>query len=87
MISLANPIKKTSVMNEGNIVVTLTESQHELINDVLMNSMEAFQLVAPYNAGMFDIPLDNEMIQRYTMIENLKEMFFELWTDRFIVED
>ena len=86
MISLANPVNKTSVMNKGNIVVTLTESQHELINDLLMNAIEGFHLVAPYDAGLDDLPLDNEVIQRYTMIENLKEMFFELWTDRFISE-
>lgn len=71
-------------MNEGDIVVTLTESQHELINDVLMNALEGFHLLAPYDSGLHDLPIDNELIQRYTMIQNLKEMFFELWTDRFI---
>jgi hypothetical protein len=87
MISLASPSKKTSCMNEGDIVVSLTESQHEIINDILMNALEGFQLVAPYDAGLFDLPLDNELIQRYTIIQNLKEMFFELWSDRFIAED
>jgi len=70
-------------MNEGNITVTLTESQHELLNEILCHTMEAFQLVSPYDDGMWDLPLDNPIIQRYTMVENMKEMFYELWSDRF----
>jgi len=70
-------------MNEGNITVTLTESQHELINEILHHAMDSFQLVAPYDDGLYDLPMDNPIIQRHTMIENLREMFYELWADRF----
>ncbi len=70
-------------MNEGNITVTLTESQHELINEILHHALDTFQLVAPYDDGLYDIPMENPIIQRYTMIENLREMFYELWADRF----
>jgi hypothetical protein len=73
-------------MNEGNITVTLTESQHELINEMIVHALESFQLVAPYDDGICDLPLDNPIVQRYTMLDNLKEMFFELWTDRFTSE-
>jgi hypothetical protein len=70
-------------MNESNITVTLTESQHELINEILHHALDTFQLVAPYDDGLYDIPMENPIIQRYTMIENLREMFYELWADRF----
>ena len=70
-------------MNEGNITVTLTESQHELINEILHHAMDSFQLVAPYDDGLHDLPMENPIIQRHTMIENLREMFYELWADRF----
>ena len=73
-------------MNESNITVTLTESQHELINEILHHALDTFQLVAPYDDGLYDIPMENPIIQRYTMIENLREMFYELWADRFISE-
>ncbi len=73
-------------MNEGNITVTLTESQHELINEILVHALDAYQLVAPYDDGIFDLPLDNTIVQRYTMIDNLREMFLELWSDRFTPE-
>jgi hypothetical protein len=73
-------------MNEGNLTVTLTESQHELINEILHHALDTFQLVAPYDDGLYDIPMENPIIQRYTMIENLREMFYELWADRFTSE-
>lgn len=70
-------------MNENDITVTLTESQHELLNEILCHAMDAIQLVAPYDDGLWDLPLDNPIVQRYSMIENMREMFFELWRDRF----
>ena len=70
-------------MNENDIRITLTESQHELLNEVLNHAIEAINLASPYGDGMWDLPLDNPIVQRYTMLENMKEMFFELWRDRF----
>jgi hypothetical protein len=81
MISLSSTNK--TPMCEGNITVTLTESQHELINDVLMNALDAYHLVFPYDDGILDLPIESATVQRYTMLENMKEMFFALWRERF----
>lgn len=70
-------------MNENDITVTLTESQHELLNEILCHATDSFHLVAPFNDGMHDLPFDNPIVQRYAMLENMKEMFLELWSDRF----
>jgi hypothetical protein len=70
-------------MNEGNITITITESQHEFLNEMLNHSMEAMDFTMPYGAGFHDLPLDNEIVQRYTMIENMRDMLYELWSDRF----
>ena len=70
-------------MNENDITISLTESQHELLNEILCHAVSSVQLVSPYDDGMYDLPLDNPIVQRYTMIENLREMFLELWSDRF----
>jgi hypothetical protein len=70
-------------MEQGDITVTLTESQHELIIDIIMHSLESIQVLAPYDDGLHDLPLDNTLIQRYTMLDNLKETFGLLWSDRF----
>lgn len=73
-------------MNEGDITVTFTESQHELMIDIIMHAMESVQVLAPYDDGLHDLPLDNTLIRRYTMLDNLKETFGLLWSDRFIPE-
>lgn len=90
MISLPNSTYPTvldseekSAMSEGDITVTLTEAQHELINDVLVNAIEAYHLVSPYDMGLHELPIDSEIVQRYSMLENMKETFYTLWSDRF----
>lgn len=70
-------------MNENDITITLTESQHELLNEILSHAMDSFHLAAPFQDGMSELSFDNAIVQRYTMLENMKEMFDQLWVDRF----
>ena len=70
-------------MNTDDIDIRLTEAEHELIIDLLVHALDVYQLVAPYDSGIHDLPLDNPIVQRYTMVENLRELFYELWSDRF----
>lgn len=69
-------------MNENNITITITESQHELLIDVLNHAQDAMDLAVPFD-GLYGLPLENSIVQKYTMMENLKEMLQELWLDRF----
>lgn len=69
-------------MNENDITITITESQHELLIDVLNHAQNAMDLSLPFD-GFYSLPLKNSIVQRYTMMENLKEMLRELWLDRF----
>lgn len=70
-------------MNENDITITITESQHELLRDVLLHAADAVHLASPYCNGLYDLPIDNSIVQRYTMIENMQEMLNQLWIDRF----
>lgn len=58
---------------QGDIQVPLTFAEHELINEVLLQAVNSFDFACPY--GMFDLPIDSEIVQRYTMLENLRERF------------
>ena len=69
-------------MNENDIMITITESQHELLMDVLNHAQDAMDLSLPFD-GLYDLPLNNSIVQKYTMTENLKELLQELWLDRF----
>jgi hypothetical protein len=88
MISLPTPnypvvedSNEDSHIVQGDIQVTLTFAEHELMNDVLMQASTAFDFACPY--GFHELPIDSEIVQRYTMIENLRERFNTLWSDRF----
>jgi hypothetical protein len=66
---------------QGDIQVSLTFGEHELMNEVLMQASTAFEFACPYD--MSDLPIDSEIVQRFTMLENLRERFNILWSDRF----
>jgi hypothetical protein len=91
MISLPNnqPIVEDTNddahINQNDIQVTLTFAEHEMINDALMQAVSAIEFACPY--GYFDLPMESELIQRFSMIENLRERFNTLWTDRFETEE
>jgi hypothetical protein len=70
-------------MNTEDIIVNLTEAEHELMIDLFVHALDSYQFVAPYDSGVHDLPLDNPIIQRYDMIQNLRERFLVLWQDRF----
>lgn len=71
-------------INQDDIQVTLTFAEHELINDVLMQAINALDFSCPY--ALHNLPIDSEVVQRYTMVENLRERFNALWSDRFEME-
>ena len=66
---------------QGDIQVQLTFAEHELMNEVLMQAVNSFDFACPY--GIYELPIDSEIVQRYTMLENLRERFNTLWSDRF----
>jgi hypothetical protein len=92
MISLPTPnypvvedTNEDSHIVQGDIQVLLTYAEHELINEVLMQASTSFDFACPY--GMVDLPIDSEIVQRYTMLQNLSERFYILWSDRFTPMD
>lgn len=89
MISLPNEQRIVEDSNDcfytddGDVQVILTCAEHELMCDLLNAAMEMMNFASPYGSGLHDLPLDNEIVQRYTAIDNLRERFQILWSDRF----
>lgn len=88
MISLPNTNSHTAMdtdmdshMEQGDIVVPLTMAEHELLNEIIIHAVDAANFAIPY--CLHDLPIANEIVQRYTMIDNLRERFGILWADRF----
>ena len=70
-------------METGNITVTLTESQHEMMIEVLTNAQEAFNFAIPSSESFTSLAPDHEIVQRQCTLDTLRELFFSLWIDRF----
>lgn len=70
-------------METGDITVTLTESQHEMLVEILTNAQEAFNFAIPSSETFVSLAPDNEIVQRQCTLDALKELFFTLWVDRF----
>jgi hypothetical protein len=73
-----------SHIDQNDLNMTFTYAEHELLREVILHAVEAMDFACPY--GMFDLPLDSEVVQRYTMIENLRERFNTAWSDRFVTD-
>jgi hypothetical protein len=87
MISLPNPnysvVEDTtddSHIDQNDVNVTLTFAEHELMCDIMCQASTMMDFACP---DMFDLLIDSELVQRYTMIENLRERFNTAWSDRF----
>jgi hypothetical protein len=68
-------------IDQNDFNITLTYTEHEMLCDVLLQAVEIISFACPY--GYFDLPMDSELIQRFSTIENLRERFNHAWSDRF----
>jgi hypothetical protein len=68
-------------IDQNDLNITLTYTEHEMLCDVLLQAVEIISFACPY--GYFDLPMDSELIQRFSTIENLRERFNHAWSDRF----
>lgn len=88
MISLPTPdypvVEDTNYdahISQGDIQVTMTYAEHEMMMEIIMQAISAVDFACRY--GLHELPVDSEIVQRYTILDNLRERFSVLWTDRF----
>jgi hypothetical protein len=81
---IAEDTTDDSHIDQNDVDVTLTYAEHELMCDILCQAETMMNFACPY--GVFDLPIDSELVQRYTMSENLRERFNTAWSDRFNTE-
>lgn len=68
-------------IDQNDLSITLTFNEHEMLCDVLLQAVNMIEFACPY--GYFDLPMESELIKRFSTIENLRERFNESWSDRF----
>jgi len=68
-------------IDTNDLDVKLTYAEHEMLRDLLLQAMNMMEFASPNQ--YFDLPISSEFIQRYTLIENLRERIDSAWYDRF----
>ena len=68
-------------IDQNDLTFTLTYTEHEMLCDMLLQAVNMMEFACPYK--YFDLPMESELIQRFSMIENLRERFNTAWSDRF----
>jgi hypothetical protein len=79
--SIAEDTNLDNHIDQNDLDVKLTFAEHEMLCDVLLQAVNMMEFACPY--GYFDLPMETELIQRFSTIENLRERFNEAWSDRF----
>lgn len=69
------------ILDTNDLEVKLTWTEHEFIKDLLVEASSIFD----FSTGGFigDLPMDSDIVKRYSTLENLKERFNLAWSDRF----
>lgn len=68
-------------IDQNDIQMTFTFAEHEMMCDLLNTAMDMMYFSTA--GGLHDLSFDNEIVQRYTTVDNLRERFQTLWGDRF----
>lgn len=81
---IAEDLDHGSHMDVNDLDVKLTYAEHEMICELLTQATTMIDFASPY--GIFDLPIESDIVQRYSMIENLRERFNTAWSDRFATD-
>jgi hypothetical protein len=73
-------MNKTSCYDTTPITMEFTADEHDLLNDILVHALDGMHLVIPC---IYDLPEDSESLQRYEMLERMKNRSYDLWSNRF----
>ena len=62
------------------VTMEFTADEHDLLNSILCHAVDGMDLAIPC---IFDLPEDSESLQRYEMLERMKNRSYQLWSQRF----
>jgi hypothetical protein len=62
------------------VTMEFTFEEHDLLNSILCHAGDGMDLAIPY---IYDLPEDSEILQRYKMLEEMRNRSYDLWKTRF----
>ena len=62
------------------ITLEFDVEEHDLLNSILVHALDGMDLAIPC---IYDLPEDSEILQRYEMLDRIKNRSYQLWSQRF----
>jgi hypothetical protein len=62
------------------ITLEFDADEHDLLNSILVHALDGMDLAIPC---IYDLPEDSEILQRYEMLDRIKNRSYQLWSQRF----
>ena len=62
------------------VTMEFTADEHDLLNSILVHALDGMDLAIPC---IYDLPEDSEILQRYQMLDRMRNRSYDLWSQRF----
>ena len=62
------------------VTMEFTADEHDLLNSILCHAIDGMDLAIPC---VYDLPEDSEILQRYQMLDRMRNRSYDLWSQRF----
>ena len=62
------------------VTMEFTADEHDLLNSILCHAIDGMDLAIPC---VYDLPEDSEILQRYQMLDRMRNRSYQLWSQRF----
>jgi hypothetical protein len=62
------------------VTMEFDADEHDLLNSILVHALDGMDLAIPC---IYDLPEDSEILQRYQMLDRMRNRSYDLWSQRF----
>lgn len=62
------------------VMLQFSYEEHDLLNSILVHALDGMDLAIPC---IYDLPEDSEILQRYQMLDSMRNRSYDLWANRF----
>ena len=62
------------------VTMEFDADEHDLLNSILVHALDGMDLAIPC---IYDLPEDSEILQRYEMLDRMRNRSYDLWANRF----
>ena len=62
------------------VTMEFDAEEHDLLNSILVHALDGMDLAIPC---IYDLPEDSEILQRYEMLDRMRNRSYDLWANRF----